>query len=164
MNPAHLHLWLNHLSIIGFVFGLILLAGGYVIKQQAVRRVALGVFVLSAVFAVPTFLTGEGAEEAVEGLAGIQDSFIETHEDWGSVYIWLAGGLGILSAVTLLFDFRKWPSTPYLYVVVLLLSLVTLGFGAKVGTTGGEIRHTEIRKGALANSPTQSGEDREEHD
>jgi uncharacterized membrane protein len=150
MDPAHLHLLLNHLPVIGTVFGLLILMSGYILKQPPVKKTALLVFILSAVFALPAFLSGEGAEEVVEGLAVVENSFVETHEEWASVYVWFAGGLGILAAITLLFDFRKLAFSKYLYGVVLLLSLISIGISSRVSTTGGEIRHTEIRNGFMA--------------
>ncbi len=71
MNQAHFHLILNHLPILGILFGLIILTGGFLTKNAAVKRTALGMFVLSAIFAIPAYLTGEGAEEVVENLPGV---------------------------------------------------------------------------------------------
>lgn len=150
MDPAHLHLLLNHLPVIGTLFGLIVLLSGYILKQAPVKRTALLIFILSAVFAIPAFLSGEGAEEVVEGLAVIENSYIETHEELASIYVWFAGGLGLLSAITLVFDLRNPALSRYLYPVVLLLSFISIGISSRVSTTGGEIRHTEIRKGFVA--------------
>ena len=58
MNQAHLHLLLNHLPILGALFGLLILAGGFLLKYDTVKRTALGLFVLSAILAIPAYLTG----------------------------------------------------------------------------------------------------------
>jgi hypothetical protein len=57
MNTVHWHLLLNHLPIIGGIIGMGILVAGFVLKNNPiVKRTALGVFVFSAVFAIPAFL------------------------------------------------------------------------------------------------------------
>lgn len=160
MNQAHLHLLLNHLPVTGTLFGVIILLGGYIFRHVVIRRTALVVFVLSALFAVPAYLTGEGAEEVIEGLAGISESVIEPHEDLASVYLWVVGALGVLSLITLYLDTKKMKISSFMYFVVLLFSMISVGVSARLANTGGEIRHPEIRNEAQAN--IQKGVDQDE--
>ncbi len=81
MNQAHFHLLLNHAPIIGPAFGIAVLLAGFIFKSDPVKRAALGIFVLAALLAIPAFLTGEGAEEIVEKLPGVNETLMETHED-----------------------------------------------------------------------------------
>lgn len=81
MNDAHLHLVLNHLPIIIPLIGLLILIGGIIIKSEVVKRVAYLVFILGALAAIPAFATGEGAEEIIENMAGIDENLIKTHEE-----------------------------------------------------------------------------------
>ncbi len=158
MNGAHLHLLVNHLPVIGVVFGLLLFTGGYLFRQSSFRRAGLVLFTLSGLFAIPAFLSGEGAEETVEGVAGIQESYINTHEDWATVYVWLAGVLGVFSLAAFWLDIRQKKSAPYAFLAVFLLSVITLGISTKVSNSGGEVRHTEIRSGAVTvGSQTETG-------
>lgn len=123
-------------------------------KYPVIKRVGLGVFVISAVFALPAFLSGEGAEEVVEQLAGGEDRFIETHETLASIYVWAMGGLGLLALLTFWVDWRKkFSGVSYLYLMVLLVSVITIGLSYRVGVTGGEIRHTEIRQNSAMSLP-----------
>ena len=71
MNDAHLHLVLNHLPIIIPVIGLLIMIGGLFFSSEILKRTAYLVYVLSAIVAIPAFATGEGAEEVLEKLTGI---------------------------------------------------------------------------------------------
>jgi uncharacterized membrane protein len=159
MNQAHLHLMLNHLPILGTLFGLLVLAGGFLFKNNTVKKTALGLFVFSAVCAIPAYLTGEGAEEAVENLPGVGENLMETHEDLANIFLWIVGALGLLSLATFYADFKEKKIAPTLYLITLVAALGTMAFAQRVGTSGGEIRHTEIRSGATA-----SGGEGEEKD
>lgn len=149
MNTVHWHLLLNHLPIIGGIIGMGILVAGFVLKNNPmVKRTALGVFVFSAVFAIPTFLTGEGAEEAVENLPGVMESLIEEHEDLGKLFLLLMSTLGVVSLLALFADIKKLKAAKTLYFLVLLVGMVSIYFGATTGVSGGKVRHTEIRTDA----------------
>jgi formate hydrogenlyase subunit 3/multisubunit Na+/H+ antiporter MnhD subunit len=149
MNTVHWHLLLNHLPIIGGIIGMGILVAGFVLKNNPiVKRTALGVFVFSAVFAIPAFLTGEGAEEAVENLPGVMESLIEEHEDLGKLFLLLMSTLGVVSLLALFADIKKLKAAKTLYFLVLLVGMVSIYFGATTGVSGGKVRHTEIRTDA----------------
>jgi len=148
MNTAHWHLLLNHAPVISIVIGLLILIAGYVLKNEMVKKTALAVFVFAALSAIPAFLTGEGAEEAVENLPGITDNIIDKHEDIGSVFLWLIGGLGVIALGALLADFFRHKLKNTLYIVALIGAVISIGVAKQLATTGGEIRHTEIRADA----------------
>lgn len=159
MNQAHLHLLFNHLPIMGTLFGLLVLAGGFIAKNHSVKRTALGIFVLSGLCAIPAFLTGEGAEEMVESLPGVTENLVEAHADLADIFLWVAGALGLLSLVTFIADLKASKVAPILYGITFVAALGTMALAKQVGTTGGEIRHTEIRSGVAAagvNNPGNS--------
>jgi hypothetical protein len=58
MDSAHLHLMLTHVPVIGSLLGSGILAWGLVRKQPEVVRIALGVFVVSSVVALPVYFSG----------------------------------------------------------------------------------------------------------
>lgn len=150
MNQAHLHLVLNHLPILGVLFGLLVLAGGYLMKNKAVSRTGLGLFIVAALCAVPAYFTGEGAEETVENLPGVAESLMERHEELAGIFLGVVGLLGVLSLATFLADLKSAKITPVLYAATFAAALGAMAFGQQVGSSGGEIRHTEIRSGAVA--------------
>ena len=63
MNWAHVHLLINHIPVLGTVFGTLLLVFGMAKKNETIKRVSLGIFAIIAVATVPVYFTGEPAEE-----------------------------------------------------------------------------------------------------
>ena len=145
-----MHLLLNHLPILGTLFGLLILAGGFFLKNNVVKRTALGMFVLSAILAIPAYMTGEGAEEVVENLPGVSETLMESHEDMANIFLWIVGALGLFSLSTFYADFKEKKVAPALYTLTFIAAIGAMIFAQRVGSSGGEIRHTEIRSGAAA--------------
>ena len=165
MNTAHWHLLLNHLPMVGIVIGTSILAFGFLYKNQPViKMTALGVFVFSAAIAIPAYLTGEGAEDIAEKLPGVTEGFIEEHEDLGKIFLILAEALGGLSLITLIALRFKNKFTPILFGMILLIGAGTAIFAKQVGTSGGLVRHTEIRNGNAPASETGTGQNGEGQD
>jgi hypothetical protein len=145
MNWAHVHLMLNHLPVIGSIFGLLLLLFALLRKSEELKRVSFGVFVLTALLALPVYFTGEPASEIVEHLPGVAESLIEEHEDAALFALLTAGATGVV-ALTGLILFRRAERLPGRIVgAVLVLSLATSGLMGWTANRGGRIRHTEIR-------------------
>ncbi len=157
MNQAHLHLIFNHLPIIGTLIGLLTLLAGFILKSSPVKRTALGIFIFAALTAIPSMLTGEGAEEVVENLQGVSENFIEKHEELAAVFIWVVSALGILSLITFVMDLAAKSARQILYFLTLVLAFATMILGQQVGTSGGEIRHTEIRSSGAQTTGTSEG-------
>lgn len=154
MNGAHWHLLLNHLPVLGTAFGILLLLFAWWKKSEEVKRVSLGVLVLTAACAVPAYLTGEPAEGVVEHLAGVSEVLIESHESAALVALSLAIATGIVALAGLFLSRKAKPLPIWLMFAILFLGFATGGLMARTANLGGEIRHTEIRTGANATSPT----------
>jgi uncharacterized membrane protein len=152
MDATHLHLLLNHFPIIGSLLGVGVMAYGYLTSSEQVKKTALWTWAAMAAIAIPVFLTGEPAEESVEGIAGVSEALIEEHEEAATVAIWLMEALGLLSLVTLVMGWGKDALSKPLVLVATVLSLVTFGAMARTGYLGGQIRHSEIRSGVAANT------------
>lgn len=165
MTPAHLHLVLNHLPAIGIVFAGALFVVALLERNAPFQRVALWFLVVSALAAIPVYLTGESAEEVVEGLPGVAEALIERHQDAAGitfVAMEVLGGLALLGALI----FRKAQEAPRVVSAGLVaLVVATSGLFAWTGYLGGQIRHTEIRSAALAtDAGAQTGDERERDD
>ncbi|HEX8280690.1 MAG TPA: hypothetical protein VF551_04895, partial [Chthoniobacterales bacterium] len=80
MNPAHLHVILNHIPVVGVPIGFGLLFYGLLRKSAEVKRASLLVFIAMALIAIPTFLAGKAAEDVVEHLPDVREELIENHE------------------------------------------------------------------------------------
>ncbi|MER2998805.1 hypothetical protein [Pontibacter populi] len=145
MNEAHLHITLNHFPIIGSILGIAILTAGMFFKSRDTVRTALVVLIISAIVAIPTYLTGEAAEETVEHMAGISEDLIHEHEEQAELYIWLIVGLGVLAAISFFADIKQLAMRKTLFILTIVLGLVSIFFARQVGTSGGEINHPEIR-------------------
>ena len=147
MNDAHIHLVINHLPIIFPLVGVIVLATGFFSKSDPVKRTAFMIFTLGAIAAFFAMNTGEGAEEIVEKIDGITKEVIHTHEEAAETFGLLSYILGGLSILSLWASFKQKSFSNILSIVTILFAIVVLFFAKETGTTGGEIRHTEIRPG-----------------
>lgn len=149
MNATHLHLVLNHIPVLGTVFGLLLLAFATWKNSADTKRAALGLFSLAAMAAIPTYLTGEPAEDVVEGLPGVLAALVERHEEAAGVALAGVLVLGVAAVVGLVF-FRQSRQMPRWYsMLVLSCALVVSGLLGWAASIGGQIRHTEIQSGAV---------------
>src|SRR6266851_4371575 len=149
MNFAHLHLLLNHFPIIGTIVGLCLFLISLVGKNEDLRRAGLIIFSAMALVAIPTFFSGTGAQGAIKKLPGVSEALIERHQGsamLAMVFMEITGGLSLVALWKSQGSSRpaRWN---WSLSVVLLFSMVTVGLMARVGTTGGDIRHPEIGNG-----------------
>lgn len=147
MNGAHLHLVVNHLPIVGVIIGSLVLIGGYLLKKEQVKLTALGIFVFTAITAMIANFTGEGAEEIAEKIPGVTDALIHNHEENAETFLALCIALGVTSLITFFLTTKKNNLSKIGMLACLILGLAGIFTGKMAGTTGGEIRHTEIRTG-----------------
>ena len=101
MNGAHLHLVLNHFPILGSLFGLVILAYGLWSKNKAFMNAGLIALIAIALITIPTFMSGEAAEEVIEHNSGVSEQLIEDHEERGKIGFLLMELLGITAVVAL---------------------------------------------------------------
>jgi uncharacterized membrane protein len=164
MNGAHFHLVVNHLPIIFPMAGIIALLVGLFTQSEAVKRTAYLLFIIGAISAGVAMASGEGAEEVVEKIGGIAENFIHRHEEAAELFAILSYILGGLSLVSLWASWKQKPFAAAASVIVLIFACVVLFFAKQTGTTGGEIRHTEIRDGSNAPANNGSSSEKERDD
>jgi uncharacterized membrane protein len=148
VNLAHLHLLLNHFPIIGTIVGLGLFLISFVGKNGELERAALMIFAVMALLSLPTFFSGAGAQGAIEELPGVSGALISRHEGAAILALFFMEITGALSLVGLWQSHESSRRARWNVMAVLLLSLITVGLMARVGTTGGDIRHPEISAGS----------------
>ena len=147
MNGAHLHLIVTHLPVLGVGFGTLLLALGSWRKNRVLQQTALSVLVLAGLAAGAAYLTGEGAEEAIERTMTGIDPYLERHEEAGLFGLVAAGIAGAMALVTLMSGRKGRALSKTLVVLELAFALVASGTLAWVANLGGQIGHPEIRSG-----------------
>jgi uncharacterized membrane protein len=165
MNDAHLHMVVNHFPIIGTILGLGILIAGMILKNNSVKNTAYILFIVAAIFAAFSMGTGEGAEELVEDMPSVGKQIIHEHEEMAEKLAIVLYVLGVISLGGLFLNYLKNAKANLVSYVALVVAVIGVFFAQQTGTTGGEIRHTEIRAnatptaGAEQNPAAEQGED-----
>ena len=155
MNDAHLHMVVNHFPIIGTILGLRILIAGMIFKNNSVKNTAYFLFIVAAVFAAFSMGTGEGAEELVEDMPSVGKKIIHEHEEIAEKLAIVLYVLGVISLGGLFLNYKNNSKANLVSYVAVVVAFVGVFFAQQTGTTGGEIRHTEIRGNA---NQTSGGE------
>ena len=166
MNDAHLHMVVNHFPIIGTIFGLGILVTGMILKNNSVKNTAYILFAVAAIFAAFSMGTGEGAEELVEDMPNIGNQIIHEHEEIAekfAVILYVTGFFGLVSLFT---SYKKYRFATLFSFITLALAIVAGVLTKSVGTSGGEIRHTEIRTNIISTTGAEQNtvDEKSEHD
>lgn len=144
MNAAHFHLLVNHLPIIFPIVGILVMISALISKSEPVKRTAYLIFIVGSLTAIVAMTSGEGAEEVVEKINGVTKNSIESHEEAAEIFAILAYILGGLSIVGLWANYKQRTFSNTISTITLIFAIVVMLFAKQTGTTGGEIRHTEI--------------------
>ncbi len=146
MDAAHLHLVLNHFPVIGTVITMFLLFLGILLKSGDIRKAALLVLILTSVVTIPVYVSGDGAQQIVEGnFDDVDEEYIDEHEDF-ALYSFVAMNIAGFVAILALFFFRKSKEIPVTFAIpMFVLVLIVNGMMAYTANLGGKIHHPEIR-------------------
>jgi hypothetical protein len=145
LNPAHFHLLLNHVPVLGPFFLALLLVIGLVRRSRELLRVTLFLALLLPVATYVTNLTGEKAEHYVEDEAWADEDRIHEHEEKAEAALIASFVTGALALVALWVSRKGAPIKPAMALLVLLATLVSAWLVAVTALEGGVIRHEELR-------------------
>ena len=164
MNASQIHLALNHVPLFFSIAGGLILLYGFIRKQDQIKSLSLYFMIIAALFTIPVYLTGEGTEEDVENLPGISESLIETHEEMAKIGLIIILIAGAVALVTLLIKRTASLSKPFLMLCV-VLAFASFGVMVQTAHLGGQIRHSEIRNGAVVSAgndaPGDAGDEKD---
>jgi uncharacterized membrane protein len=145
MDLTHIHLLLNHFPTIGTIIGGGLFILSLIAKSDDLKRASLVVLLGIALISIPTYMSGNGAQDGIKALPGVSKSLIEAHEGAaleGMAFMLATGAFAWLG----LWQFRRLGRVPnWNLAVILALTIVAFGLMARASNMGGEIRHAEIR-------------------
>src|SRR5580692_3750058 len=145
MDLTHIHLLLNHFPTIGTIIGGGLFLLALIAKSDDLKRASLVILLGIALIAIPTYMSGNGAQDGIKSLPGVSKSLIEAHESSALVAIAFMEFTGAFAWLAL-WQFRRLRRVPsWNLTVILLLMVVSLGLMTRASNLGGEIRHEEIR-------------------
>ena len=146
MNPAYLHLLINHVPVILAPIGFVAALLGLVTKRRTVWLYALATLTLAGLSAYPVMATGDEAGDFVkEHVANVDRKAIESHEESGDTAMWILLVGGALAA----YGWWRLSRRDALPLPMWLAGLILLtALGSTIGVTitslkGGEIIHKE---------------------
>lgn len=144
MNAAYLHLTINHFPVYCVLIGLLVLLIGQLRRSREITMVALFLFVLAAVTAIPTYQSGRGSSQVIRGLPGVVREITRAH---ASAAWWAYISSLILGAAALwgLIQMRTCDLARWIRGTVWILAIVTTGLMLWTAYLGGKVRHTEAR-------------------
>jgi uncharacterized membrane protein len=166
MNLAHIHLLLNHFPTVGMIIGIGLFLLGLAGKSDDLKRASLVVFLGIALLALPTYMSGNAAQEMIcKGQPkapctdpGVSKALIEKHEGaalLALVFMELTGAFAWLG----LWKSRRADRFPSAVLAAVgLFSVATFGLMSQAANIGGEIRHPEIREALKAEAAQIEGQ------
>ncbi|HQV54712.1 MAG: hypothetical protein IPN82_00575 [Chitinophagaceae bacterium] len=149
MNSAQIHLALNHMPLLLSLLGGILLIIGMIKKNASFKSLSLYLLVAAALFTAPVYLTGEGTEEMVEHLTGVNESAIEKHEDMAKITMVIIAITGAISLIGLFLQ-KNIRFSKLILGITLVLSFASFGTMAQTAHLGGLIRHSELQNGSVS--------------
>jgi uncharacterized membrane protein len=144
---SHIHMILNHLPTVGFVFALGFYITALVMNNGGMKRSGLVLFVICGILGVPTYVTGAASMWAltVPPIPEISKAVINAHRDMALLTLFGLAFTGAASWIELWrYRYLGRFSNRSLYLV-LVFAIVTLGVMAETGHRGGQINHPEIR-------------------
>lgn len=156
MNPAHLHLILNHFPIAGMLFAMPILLVAWWRKSDVLGQIGMLIVVLAGLITIPVFLTGEPTEEMIEHLPCISEKLIEVHEEMAEKAIWVVGAASLTALASLVYALLRKSFPMKAIPPVMILALCSLGVLAWTNNLGGEISHPEIKKNVTPSVQLQS--------
>lgn len=161
LNAAHWHLMLNHFPVIGTLTGFLILLSSLLFRNKTLETTGLVIFIVTALLTIPAYLTGEGAEEVIERIAGLNaEQAVEQHEEAAEPAFIAMQVLGALSLISLFLSWNgKRNSVKILNPLICFYGLVVFAMMVRVANMGGEIRHSEIRGSNILVQPDKKHEE-----
>jgi len=152
MTLVHIHLLLNHWPIIGAFVGLGLFLVALVANSDDLKQISLAFFAFLALLAIPTYMSGNVANEVLKTNTPLPMELIDTHQGAALLALISMEITGLAALIGLWQFSRMSPPAPgpvarWNSTAVLVLSIATVGLMTVVGNTGGAIRHPEILSG-----------------
>jgi uncharacterized membrane protein len=143
----HVHMILNHLPTVGFVFAIVFFVIALIANNDSMKRGSLILFIISSIVGVPTYVTGTASMWALTQppIPEISKAVINAHRDMA---LWTLFGMGFTGAASWfeLWRYRYFGRFSKLSLtLVMLFAIVTLGIMTETGHRGGQINHPEIR-------------------
>jgi len=136
MSAVHLHLMLNHFSIVGFLIIFFIFLYGIYLKNEEIKFISLWFLIFLSIITIIVYFSGHNAEELLENK--LDKEYLEVHEEYGKWTFILSIVLLLSSIISLIT--KKFKIFVFVILVLTIISSTITGF------YGGQIKHDEIRK------------------
>jgi uncharacterized membrane protein len=146
MIPVQIHLILNHVPLVGLVFGLIFSVSGMKRSSPQAYLAGLRIFLGIGVINILIVLSGLRSADLLSGASWIDATAVAQHRRVGIMTLALLLGLSAFSG-TILFRLNRGFAHPSRQVQTTILIIAIVGFGMVLWTSslGGKLRHTELK-------------------
>jgi hypothetical protein len=157
MIPVEAHLFLNHVPMVGLIFGLVFMTIGISKAWLQAMRAGLQIFVAIGVLAIPVGVSGLVSAKLLATEPWLDASAVGTHQLAGILTVIVLVALAGLASVVL-FALGTTP-TPSRAMMKAMTGLAMIGLIAALWTAylGGGLRHSELHG---MTSPTRSSTER----
>lgn len=143
MNLPHLHLLLNHFPTVGMIAAIGLYGIALWRTSEELKQIGMLAFVLLALIAMPTYMTGNAAMDAISGREDYNQDLVEAHQSQallGFIFMELTGLFAWLG----LWNYRRTASHGnFVSIAIAGLAVITLLIMGNAASIGGGISHPE---------------------
>jgi len=143
MNPAHVHLLLNHFPTIGFAIGLAVFVVALLLGKKALHRICLVVFFLTAAMTIATYVSGNDAREMLKEMPDVSDPLMQAHESAALTAFVFMQITGFLSWIGLWVGDRSSRFSRWNVWLILVFGVFAFVMMSRAAYMGGAIRHPE---------------------
>ena len=147
MNPAHLHLIVNHVPIVGSLFAVVLLAAGGLSHNPSLTKAGLLAVLAAGLLCLPAQLSGAGAAAIAQQMVSSNQALIRAHAAAAELGFWVLETAAALALFGLLLLKNASPNARLVVWLTLGVAVLSFGLLARAGNLGGQISHPEIRAG-----------------
>lgn len=148
MNPSHLHLLVNHLPAAFGMIALLVAVIGLVGKNSSIKKLALGLIVLTALSGGAAYFTGKSADIYDDSFT--QHERLERHESLGQTSFIVSACAGVVALLGLGLSKRMQDVPSLVLVPTIVLHCVVLFLFMKTANMGGQMFHPETRGDGLS--------------
>ena len=144
-SSSHWHILISVFPSVGLIFLLGLYVTALIANNEVMKRTSLAFFVLFALLAVPTYVSGDGSMDLLSQNPKISQDQMGLHYGWGVTALGVLVLAGIAAFVALVRSVGFGRASNESLHLVLGLAIITLALMVLVGEMGWEISHRELQ-------------------
>lgn len=164
LKPEYIHVLLNPLLGYGLGLGVLLLAGGFLLRNRTTRNLGLIVTAACAASAWPVLVFGQHGYNSLSPMLDTEShQWLDTHMERAERFIYLFYATAVLGVAALAFLKKSPKAATILAALTLGTGVISLGVGAWIARAGGEVSHSEFRNDDTAPQPS-IGHHHDEHE